>query len=90
MSAERGRPVHLTGGERKLLTTLLEAELKRLEAGEMPVDLRPVHEHGAAKFRKMRIRQYRRLLAELRCPRLAEDQFVREADDPPPSEPTTC
>jgi hypothetical protein len=81
MSTERGRPVHLTHGERDLLGKLLAVELERLEAGEMPIDLRPVHEHGAAKFRKLRIRQYRRLLAELRCPRLAEGQFVRETDN---------
>jgi FixJ family two-component response regulator len=88
MSNEQGRPVHLTNGERELLGRLIEVELERLSAGGLPVDIRPVHEHSAAKFRKMRARQYRRLLAELRCPRLAEGQFVRPVEeDVMPAEP---
>lgn len=81
MSNEQGRPICLTNGERTLLGKLVEAELARLDAGEMPIDTRPVHQHSAANFRKMRIRQYRRLLTELRCPQIAEGQFVREDHD---------
>jgi len=81
MSSERGRPVHLTAGERDLLGKLLEGEIKRLEAGGMPVDLRPVHGDRAEKFRMLRLRQYRRLRAELRCPQIAEGQFIRDTED---------
>lgn len=62
MAGARGKPIHLTNGERRLLLGLLEAEVGRL-AGQAPADLE------AAYLRRLRLRQYRRLALELKVAR---------------------
>lgn len=70
MSADRGRPVMLTQGERRLLVNLCEREIFSLEQALAPlaahVHRGPVRED--VRVGRLRIRQYRRLILELNNP----------------------
>ncbi len=65
MSHDHGKPVYLTNGERRLLEGLILREIDRLGGDEVPAGKEDRRMH------KLRLRQWRRLLLEIRAARAA-------------------
>lgn len=78
MSSERGKPVHLTKGERRLLIKLLDDETSRLEAVQPPAS-QSGPERDTERIRRVRLRQYRRLKLELSLARESAPEVASDA-----------